>query len=76
MIWQSSTVGHTELTRIVSYYRFRNADPGASFLNKFLRLRKSWRLRSVAHRREFAPTGFFKKTGLCPLHGGPVSVVN
>jgi hypothetical protein len=28
IVLQSSTVGHTELTRIVSYYRFLNTDPG------------------------------------------------
>jgi hypothetical protein len=27
IVWQSSTAGHTELARIVSYYRFLNTDP-------------------------------------------------
>jgi hypothetical protein len=38
--------------------------PEASFLNKFLCLWKSWRLRSVACRRQLAPTRVLKN---CPL---------
>jgi hypothetical protein len=29
IVWQSSTVGHTELAQIVSYYRLLNTDPEA-----------------------------------------------
>jgi hypothetical protein len=27
MVWQPSTLGHTELTQIVSFYTFLNVDP-------------------------------------------------
>jgi hypothetical protein len=40
IVRQSSTVGHTELTRIVSYYRFLNTDPGAAFIRSIGRTRR------------------------------------
>jgi hypothetical protein len=52
------------LKRIFEATEKIRTSPEASFLNKFLRLRKRWCLCSVARRRQLCVYGFFFKTGL------------